>query len=117
MNFGNASSNYSLMRESIHPSERKLYDFYTSTFGGGVSGKPLKEKSLELSARAVKYLKGGKPSQEFHVIRTGGIETPKDLKESLETGVSLCQWYTGYMTRFRKDGHDVYKRFFEEFGK
>ena len=73
VNFGNASSNYSLMRESIHPSERKLYDFYTSTFGGGVSGKPLKEKSLELSARAVKYLKGGKPSQEFHVIRTGGI--------------------------------------------
>lgn len=113
VNFGNTSTNYRLRRKRIHESERKLYDFFTQTFGGGVSGKPLKESSLELASRAVEYLKRGPPSQEFHVIRTGGIESLADIQESERAGVALNQWYTGYFENFSRNGHDVYRKLLE----
>src|SRR3989344_9240196 len=75
VNFGNTSTEYAERREHIHPSEQRLYDHFTQTFGGGVSGKPLKEVSLELAGTAVEYLKIKSTTQEFHVIRTGGIES------------------------------------------
>lgn len=112
VNFGNTSIAYVQSREKIDPTERKLYDFYTQTFGGGVSGKPLKEVSLELASRAVEYVKGGSPTQEFHVIRTGGIETWDDIQESEQAGISLNQWYTGYFENFSKYGHDVYRQLY-----
>ena len=113
VNFGNTSTAYAKRREKIDPSERKLYDFFTQTFGGGVSGRPLKESSLELAGRAVEHLMAGPPSQEFHVIRTGGIESLADIKESERAGISLNQWYTGYFENFARNGHSVYRNFFE----
>lgn len=110
--FGNASTDYARRREMIDPSERKLFDFYIQTFGGSVSGRPLRESSLELASRAVEYLRAGPPSQEFHVIRTGGIETLEDIQESERAGISLNQWYTGYFENFAKHGHDVYRELF-----
>lgn len=112
VNFGNTSIAYDQRRERIDPSERKLYDFYVHTFGGGVSGRPLKEGSLELASRAVEYLRVGPPSQEFHVIRTGGIETLDDIQDSERAGISLNQWFTGYFERFAQHGHDVYRELF-----
>ena len=113
VNFGNTSIAYAQIRQSIDPSERKLFDFYTQTFGGGVSGKPLRELSLELAGRAVEYVRASCPPQEFHVIRSGGIETWDDIQESEELGVSLNQWYTGYFQNFAKCGYDVYTRLFD----
>lgn len=113
VNFGNTSTAYVQIRERIKPSERKLYDFFIKTFGGGVSGRPLREFSLELAARAVEYVKSGKPSQEFHVIRTGGIESWSDILDSERAGISLNQWFTGYFENFAKHGHDVYKKLFQ----
>jgi len=112
-NFGNTSTTYAKRKERIDPSEAKLFDFYTQTFGGGVSGKPLRESSLELASRAVEYVKAGPPSQEFHVIRTGGVETWDDIQQSERAGISLNQWYTGYFENFATHGHDVYKQLFE----
>ena len=114
VNFGNTSIDYIKRRELIDPSERRLFDFYTQTFGGGVSGRPLRESSLELASRAVEYLNQGRPSQEFHVTRTGGIETWEDIQKSLDAGISLCQWYTGYFENFAREGHDVYKELFSD---
>ncbi len=117
VNFGNTSTQYAKRREAIHPGERGLFDFYTvGAFGvgGGVSGRPLKEDSLALASRAVKYLKAGRPPQEFHVIRTGGIENLADVEESERAGVSLNQWYTGYMANFARHGHGVYAKLFAE---
>ena len=114
VNFGNTSIDYIKRRELIDPSERRLFDFYTQTFGGGVSGRPLRESSLELASRAVEYLNQGRPSQEFHVTRTGGIETWEDIQKSLDAGISLCQWYTGYFENFSREGHDVYKELFSD---
>jgi len=113
VNFGNTSIDYAAMRERINRGERKLYDFYTQTFGGGVSGAPLRERSLELCTRAVEYMEAGPPSQEFHVIRTGGIESWHDIEESELAGVSLNQWFTGYFENFAKNGHDIYRKLFE----
>lgn len=114
VNFVNTSNEYEKMRQHIVPEERKLYDYFVRTFGGGVSGRPLKELSLALATRAVEYLKAGPPSQEFHVIRTGGIETWKDVSESEKAGISLNQWFTGYFGNFAKHGHGVYRNFFKE---
>jgi len=113
VNFGNTSTAYDDMRSRIKSRERKLYDFYTKTFGGGVSGAPLKERSLKLASRAVEHLKAGPPSQEFHVIRTGGIENWQDIKESESVGVSLNQWFTGYFENFSQHGHGVYSTLLE----
>jgi len=114
VNFGNTSINYARIREQIAPSERKLFDYFTSTFGGGISGKPLRESSLELASQAVEYMKKGGPSQEFHVIRTGGIETLKDIIDSERAGISLNQWYTGYFENFSQFGHEVYRQLFKD---
>lgn len=114
VNFGNTSIDYSKRRQLIDPKEQKGFDYFTQTFGGGVSGRPLREDSLALSNRAVEYVRKANPSQEFHVIRTGGIETAEDVRQSLDAGISLCQWYTGYFHNFSQHGHDVYKKLYEE---
>ena len=115
VNFGNTSTQYKKRRKHIHPRERRLYDYFTKTFGGGVSGVPLKESSLTLASRAVEYLKQGPPSHEFHVWRTGGIETSQDLKESDIAGISLNLWFTAYWEEFGKHGHEVYRKLYDKF--
>lgn len=114
VNFGNTSTQYEKCKEKIDSSEQKLYNYFTNTFGGGVSGRPLRELSLELCARAVEYLKQGEPTQEFHVIRTGGVQTYKDIEESARVGVMLNQWYTGYFKNFSEVGHQVYEKLWEK---
>src|SRR3989344_5995184 len=113
VNFGNTSTAYNERKEKIDKREKKLFDFFTKTFGGGISGRPLRESSLELAGRTVEYVKAGAPSQEFHVIRTGGIETLSDIQDSERAGISLNQWYTGYFENLSKHGHDVYRKLFE----
>ncbi len=110
VNFGNTSTNYQQRRSKIDPLEHKLFDYYTKTFGGGISGKPLRESSLELAARAVEYHRAGPPSQEFHVIRTGGIETPQDIEESARAGIPLNQWFTGYFENLAQHGDSLYRK-------
>ncbi len=110
VNFGNTSTQYEKRGEMMAFEDRKLYSYFTTTFGGGVSGRPLRESSLELCARAVEFLREGGPSQEFHVVRTGGVESWKDIEESEQIGVLLNQWYTGYFHNFSEVGHRVYER-------
>ncbi|MEZ4087288.1 MAG: hypothetical protein R3B71_03030 [Candidatus Gracilibacteria bacterium] len=114
VNFGNTSTQYSKHREYIHPKERKLYDYFTQKFGGGISGEPLKKDSLALATLAVEHINSHKPSHEFHVIRTGGIETWADIEASEKAGISLNQWYTGYFEQFAQNGHDIYHNMFEK---
>lgn len=114
VNFGNSSTAYAERRDRIDPAERRVYDHFTTTFGGGVTGRPLKRASLELAAHAAAYVRAGPPAQEFHVIRTGGIETCVDVEQSKSAGISLNQWFTGYFEAFREHGHEVYRQMFEE---
>ena len=115
VNFGNTSISYRRHRAAIAPSERRLYDYFTRSFGGGISGRPLKTDSLELATAAVAYLRRRPPDHEFHVIRTGGVETAEDVQASLAAGVALCQWYSGYFEAFGQHGHEVYRQLVSQF--
>lgn len=113
INLGNTSTDYHGMRNKIHPRELALYDFYTKNFRGGLSGNPLKEVSLALASVAVEYVKACSPHQEFHVTRTGGIETREDISDSKNAGVSLNGWYTGHFRNLDEHGNDLYRNMFE----
>jgi len=114
VNFGNTSVRYQELRTRIAPSEAAVYDYFTASFGGGVSGRPLKEVSLALAAAAVEEVRRLGPGQEFHVLRTGGVEDANDIRRSEEAGVSLSQWYTGYFEAFGRSGHALYRELYGE---
>jgi dihydroorotate dehydrogenase len=112
VNFGNTSTNYTKHRAMLHADDQELFDYFTQTFGGGISGEPLRTSSLELVRAASTYIASQKLAREFHIIRTGGVATVQDVEESFSAGASLCQWYTGYFERFAEDGHRLYGRMF-----
>ena len=59
---------------------------------GGLSGKPLKDKSTEV----IRYLYQ-KSNGSIPIIGVGGIMTAQDAKEKLEAGAKLVQLYTGFI--------------------
>ena len=59
---------------------------------GGLSGKPLRKKSL----RTIKYLHD-KSEGKVPIIGVGGIMSAEDAWETLEAGASLVQVYTGFV--------------------
>ena len=98
---------------NIDENEQKAYKLFTDTFGGGLSGNPLKNLSLNCCKIAIEERSNTTLTKEFAIIRTGGIETFKDLKESDKIGVDLNQWFTGYFEAFAKYGHNLYKELVE----
>jgi dihydroorotate dehydrogenase len=113
INFGNTSTRYAVHRAFIAQQEQNLYDYFTATFGGGISGKPLANDSLALVQAAAHYLSTHQPRQEFHIIRTGGVSSYADVQQSWQAGASLCQWYTGYFEGFARYGHSVYQHVYQ----
>lgn len=59
---------------------------------GGLSGKPVKERSTEV----IRYL-ADKSNKAFPIIGVGGIHSEEDAKEKLEAGADLVQLYTGFI--------------------
>ena len=59
---------------------------------GGVSGRPLTNRSTEI-IRTVHRLTGGR----VPIIGVGGIFTAKDAREKIAAGASLLQVYTGFI--------------------
>jgi dihydroorotate dehydrogenase len=59
---------------------------------GGLSGKPLTQRSTEV----IRYLHQ-KSNRAFPIIGVGGIHSPEDAMEKLEAGASLIQIYTGFV--------------------
>ena len=106
--FGNTSTDYARHRAALDPREIKLYDRFTECFGGGVSGRPLRDDSLRLVVTAAAALRQRPVERPFHIVRTGGVESPADVAASLAAGADLCQWYTGYFEAFARRGHAVY---------
>ena len=106
---GNTSTRYSELRTHVHAADRKLFDYFTSTFGGGVSGELLRSSSLATCAAACTAVQEQRPQHEFHVIRCGGVASADDIAASAAVGVSLNQWYVGYFEGFAQHGHSVYR--------
>ena len=59
---------------------------------GGLSGKPLTQRSTEV----IRYL-SKKSNGSFPIIGVGGIHSPEDAMEKLKAGASLVQLYTGFI--------------------
>ena len=59
---------------------------------GGLSGKPLRERSTEV----IRFL-AEKSGKSFPIIGVGGIHSALDAKEKLEAGADLVQLYTGFI--------------------
>ena len=112
VNFANTSIDYQRHRRQIHPAERRLFDVFVRRFGGGISGRPLAADALRLVTAAAEQVAIQAAKREFHVIRTGGVESADDVRRSLNAGASLCQWYTGYFEAFARDGHQLYRELY-----
>jgi dihydroorotate dehydrogenase len=59
---------------------------------GGLSGKPLLQRALEV----VRYL-SEKSGKDFPIIGAGGIFTPEDALRMLDAGADLVQVFTGFI--------------------
>lgn len=59
---------------------------------GGLSGRPVKNRSTEV----IRFL-AEKSKRAFPIIGVGGIHSAEDALEKLEAGASLVQLYTGFI--------------------
>ncbi|MDR2255811.1 MAG: quinone-dependent dihydroorotate dehydrogenase [Arthrobacter sp.] len=59
---------------------------------GGLSGAPVKERSLEVLRRLRAQL-----PREIALIGVGGVSSPEDVIERLEAGADLVQGYTAFL--------------------
>lgn len=59
---------------------------------GGLSGKPLTNRSIEI----IRFLSENS-NKSFPIIGVGGIHSPQDAIDKLNAGASLVQLYTGFI--------------------
>lgn len=85
---GIVAVNTTSQRYNLSYSEKKL----EKIGNGGLSGKPLKDRSTEI----IRYI-SGKTGGKLPIIGTGGIITPEDALEKLNAGANLIQIYTGFI--------------------
>lgn len=71
---------------------------------GGLSGKPLTNRSTEV----IRFL-AEKSNKAFPIIGVGGIHSAKDAIEKLEAGADLVQLYTGFIYEGPKLVKDINK--------
>ena len=71
---------------------------------GGLSGKPLTNRSTEV----IRFL-AKKSNKSFVIIGVGGIHSAKDALEKLEAGADLIQLYTGFIYEGPKLIKDINK--------
>lgn len=83
---GVIATNTTISREGLRSSQELLSET------GGVSGKPLTNRSTEV----IRYL-SQKSNQSFPIIGVGGIHSGADAIEKLNAGASLVQVYTGFI--------------------
>lgn len=84
---GLVATNTTIDREGLE------YDFNIGTREtGGLSGKPLKDRSTGIVKHIFERTKG-----EIPIIASGGIFTSADANEKFEAGASLVQVWTGFI--------------------
>lgn len=85
---GIVATNTTISREGLKAESSKL----KASEAGGLSGKPVFEKSNEV----LQYLIGNSDNK-IPVIASGGIFTGEDAKVKLDAGASLVQVWTGFI--------------------
>ena len=85
---GVIATNTTIDRSSLKTNKNKV----ESIGNGGLSGKPVKERSTEV----ISYL-SEKSNKKIPIIGVGGINSEEDALEKLDAGASLVQIYTGFI--------------------
>jgi dihydroorotate dehydrogenase len=85
---GVIATNTTISREGLETSK----EIVNKIGAGGLSGKPLRERSTEVIA----YLRA-KMGVGYPIIGVGGVMTPEDAIEKLKAGADLVQIYTGFV--------------------
>lgn len=81
-------TNTTITREDLRTETAKVMSYGV----GGLSGAPLKERSLEVLQR-LRSVVGDK----LTLISVGGVETAADVRERLDAGATLVQGYTAFL--------------------
>lgn len=85
---GIIATNTTVSREHLQTDSRRV----ASLGPGGLSGKPLKNRSTTMIAQLYELTRGRIP-----LIGVGGIFTAEDAWEKIAAGASLVQLYTGFI--------------------
>lgn len=85
---GLVATNTTISREGLQTPKEKV----EAIGAGGLSGKPVQQRSTEV----VRYL-ASKLEGKIPVIASGGIFNGRDAKEKLDAGASLVQVWTGFI--------------------
>lgn len=85
---GIIATNTTIDRSGLHTAPSAI----EAIGAGGLSGKPLTNRSTSIIRYIHQHSKGA-----FPIIGVGGIHSPKDALEKLEAGASLVQLYTGFI--------------------
>ncbi len=85
---GVIATNTTIGREHLKTSAQRIQQIGA----GGLSGAPLKQRSLEV-LRLLNARMNGKAA----IISVGGIETAEEARERIENGATLVQGYTGWI--------------------
>lgn len=85
---GVIATNTTISRENLETSPEELEE----AGAGGLSGKPLGDRSTEV----IRYLVE-KSGNAFPIIGVGGIHSAEDALEKIKAGASLVQIYTGFI--------------------
>ncbi|GAA1695126.1 quinone-dependent dihydroorotate dehydrogenase [Microbacterium sediminicola] len=89
---GMVTTNTTIERESLGlRSDPKAIE---AAGAGGLSGKPLAPRSLEVLTLVRSVV-----PEDFCLIAAGGVETSEDVQERLDAGATLVQGYTGFLYR------------------
>ena len=86
---GIIATNTTVSREGLQASAASL----ESMGAGGLSGAPLRERSLEV----LKRIRLTAPDPDFCVISVGGVTTARDVLDRLEAGATLVQGFTAFI--------------------
>lgn len=103
---GVIATNTSTSREGLTTSKEELIKIGN----GGLSGKPIKERSTEV----IRYL-SEKSNKAFPIIGVGGIHSAEDAIEKIKAGADLVQIYTGFIYEGPKLVKDINKAILREF--
>lgn len=85
---GIVATNTTISRDNLSTEKNKI----ENTGAGGLSGKPLTQKSTEI----IKYIVE-KSQHKIPIIAVGGIMSADDAIEKIKAGASLVQLYTGFI--------------------
>ncbi|MGK7932835.1 MAG: quinone-dependent dihydroorotate dehydrogenase [Microcystaceae cyanobacterium] len=89
---GVIATNTTIQRTGLHTEVLPATGQPITEEAGGISGKPLSQRSTEVIRYIYRQTQGKLP-----IIGVGGIFTPEDAWEKITAGASLLQVYTGWV--------------------